>query len=296
MDTRVLHYFIVLTQVGNITKAATALHTTQPTLSRQLKELEVEVGATLFIRGKRSIILTDAGILFERRAQAILNDLAQTKRELKNNLTGLAGPIRIGCVESKVSPFVADWLATFQQQHPHSHFSLFSADGNTIREQIDQNQLDIGILLEPIESAKYFARTIPITETWGLIMASDAALAQKEFIIGRDLKDLRLLGPRRSILKNQIATWLRLDSDTLRFQGDRNLENNVLPLLLNHHYYDIGIDGILDFYQNQRLTFVPFSPLSQTRHTLIWRKNHSLSPTVQAFIDYVTTQIQEMPL
>ncbi|MFD1420868.1 LysR family transcriptional regulator [Lactiplantibacillus songbeiensis] len=296
METRLLHYFIVLTQVGNITKAADALHTTQPTLSRQLKDLEAEVGAQLFIRGKRSITLTDAGVLFERRAQTILSYLDQTKQDLQRQATGLAGNLRIGCVESKVSTVVADWLTAFQQQHPHVTFSLYSADGNSIRTQLDQGKLDVGVLLEPVESAKYWAHAIPITETWGLIMAKDAPLATHDQITGADLQGLPLLGSRRSIVKNQIAAWLRIDATSLNFRGDRNLENNVVPLLTKHGFYDIGIDGVLDFYPDGPLAFVPFSPLSQTRHTLIWRKNQQPAPLTQAFIDYVTAEIRQMPI
>ncbi|WP_261809341.1 LysR family transcriptional regulator [Levilactobacillus humaensis] len=295
MDTRLLHYFTVLTRVGNITRAANELHTTQPTLSRQLKELEDEVGAQLFIRGKREITLTDAGVLFEQRAQTILNVLEQTKRDVHDQ-AGLAGNLRVGCVESHLSTYLTDWLADFQQVHPNIHFSLYSADGNSLRRQMDRGALDIGFLLEPVESAKYFAHAIPVTETWGLIMAKTAPLAAHSVITGADLQGLRLIGPRRQIVQNQIATWLRLDPDSLNFCGDHNLENNVTPLLLNHGYYDIGIDGVLSFYPNDQLTFVPLQPLSQTRHTMIWRKNHTPSPIAQAFIDFVTQRVREMPI
>jgi len=296
METRMLTNFIVLTRVGNITQAANELHTTQPTLSRQLKDLEEEVGAQLFIRGKRSITLTDAGVLFEQRAQKILNIVAQTTTDIQQQTTGLAGNLRIGCVESKISTHVADWLADFQHQHPNIHFSLFSADGNSIRAQMDRGELDVGFLLEPIESAKYHAHSIPVTETWGLIMAHDAPLASHKVVTGADLTDLPLIGPRRQIVQNQIATWLRVDSDSLNFRGDHNLENNVVPLMVNHGYYDIGIDGVLDFYRNHQLAFVPFSPASQTRHTMIWRKTHTPSPITQAWIDFVVSQVRQMPI
>lgn len=296
METRLLHYFTVLTRVGNITKAADELHTTQPTLSRQLKELENDVGAQLFIRGKRSITLTDAGVLFEQRAETILNYLDQTRQDLQTQSRGLAGTLRIGCVESHLSRYVATWLTDFQKTYPHVTFSLFSADGNSIRAQLDQGRLDVGFLLEPVESAKYFSHVIPVTETWGLIMAKNAPLAQKTSITGADLTGIPLIGSRRSIVINQIAAWLHIDSDSLNLRGERNLENNVIPLLTDHGFYDIGIDGVLDFYPNGPLTFVPFNPLSQTRHTLIWRKNQQPSPIAQAFIDEVTAQIRTMPI
>lgn len=294
MDTRLLHAFIVLTRIGNITNAAEVLHTSQPNLSRQLKDLETEVGAQLFVRGKRFITLTDAGIIFEQRAQAMLDYLEQTKQDIRQQSTGLAGKIRIGCVESHISAYVAQWLATFQQKHPHTTFSIYSADGNAIKTQIDQGNLDLGFLLEPVESAKYQAQHISVTETWGLMMAKDAKLAQKSAITGTDLVGLPLLGARRSIVINQISSWLHIDPDTLNLCGERNLENNVRQLLTQFGYSDISIDGMLDFYTDNQITFVPFSPLSQSQHTLITRKNHQLSPTVQAFITDITGQINAL--
>ncbi len=295
MNTRILHAFVVLTQIGNITNTAEALHTSQPSLSRQLKELEDEVGAQLFIRGKRLITLTDAGIIFAQRAQAMLDYLDQTKRDLQNQKSGLAGKIRIGCVESHVTAYVAKWLATFQQQHPNVTFSIYSADGNSIRTQIDQGNLDIGFLLEPVESAKYQVQHIPVTETWGLMMANEAKLAHRTAITGKDLAGLPLLGARRSIVINQISSWLKIDPDTLNLCGERNLENNILPLITQFGYYDISINGMLDFYDSSKVTFVPFSPLSKSQHTLIYRKNHQLPPTVQEFVQAVTAEIQKMP-
>lgn len=291
MDTRLLHAFIVLTQIGNITHAAEVLHTSQPNLSRQLKELETEVGAQLFVRGKRSITLTDAGIIFEQRAQAMLDYFDQTKQDLRQQSTGLAGKIRIGCVESHISAYVAQWLAAFQKKHPNSTFSIYSADGNSIRTQIDQGNLDVGFLLEPVESAKYWTQHIPVTETWGLMMVKDAKLAQKSTITGSDLVGLPLLGARRSIVINQISSWLKIDPDTLNLCGERNLDNNILPLITQFGYYDISVDGMLDFYTDNQVAFVPFSPLSQSQHTLITRKNHQLPPTVQEFVNDITVQI-----
>jgi len=294
MDTRLLHAFVMLTRIGNITNTAEALHISQPTLSRQLKELEEEVGTPLFVRGKRLITLTDAGIDFEQRAQVILDYLSQTKLDLQKQSTGLAGKIRIGCVESHISAYVAKWLAEFQQKHPNTTFSMYSADGNSIRSQLDQGNLDVGFLIEPVESAKYWAHHIPITETWGLMMAKNAKLANRPSIIGDDLTGLPLLGARRSIVINQISSWLKIDPDTLNLCGERNLANNILPLITNYGYYDISVDGMRDFYAKDRVSFVPFSPLSQTQHTLIYRKNHQLSPTAQEFINDVTDQIKSI--
>ncbi|WP_338214467.1 LysR family transcriptional regulator [Companilactobacillus muriivasis] len=294
METRLLHYFIVLTRIGNITKAANELHITQPTLSRQLKDLEDEVGTQLFIRGKRSITLTDAGVLFEQRAKTMLDFMEQTKQDLHSQHSDLAGNIRIGCVESKVSKYVAAWIASFQKQHPNITFSLYSSDGNAIKTRLDNGELDVGFLIEPVESAKYWAQSIPVIETWGLMMSKDAPLANRTSIIGKDLLGIPLLGARRSIVIDQVSTWLNIDPDNLTLCGNRNLENNVMPLITRHGYFDIAVDGMLDFYPNGPIKLIPFDPISQTGHTFIYRKNHQPTPIAQAFIDYVSAEIQTM--
>ena len=294
METRILRYFILLARIGNITNTANELHISQPTLSRQLMDLEAEVGTQLFTRGQKNIVLTPAGIKFERSAQRILEQLSAAKVEARQETSDISGELRIGCVETDVSPLVNDWVAEFQTEHPHVYFSIFGADGNSIKSELDSGNLDMGIVLQPIEAAKYDAQTIPIAETWGLIMSSTSPLAQKKAIVSADLIGLKLLGPRRSIVQDQIASWLKLKPEDLNFVGERNLENNVVSLLKNHQYYDVGINGVLCFYDSELLSFVPFEPMQKSQHMLIWRKNVQLSAVAREFIDFAQSKINRL--
>ena len=153
MDLRLLEYFLAVAKVGNITKAAEQLHVTQPTISRQLAELEDMLGVSLLIRGKRQVTLTDAGVLFQQRASDILALMEKTQRDLADQNDLVGGTVALGCVESCASRMLPEVLSEFSQRHPGVHYELYSADGDDIREKLDRGDLDFGILLEPIEAA-----------------------------------------------------------------------------------------------------------------------------------------------
>ena len=155
MELRVLEYFIMIAKEGNITRAAERLHITQPTLSRQLGDLEKELNTQLFIRGKRSIVLTESGQLLMQRAQELMNLVAKTERDLLESNGELLGTIAIGCVESEASRVLVRWMKTFRSVQPCVVFDLVSGNGDDLREKLDRGLMDMAILLEPIESAKY---------------------------------------------------------------------------------------------------------------------------------------------
>lgn len=205
MDVRVLRYFLTVAKVGNITNAAEILHITQPTLSRQLMDLEEELGTSLFTRGKRQITLTDSGLLFQQRAKEIVSLLEKTERDLAEQKDLVGGVVSIGCVESTVSRALPELLEEFSNRHPKVQYELYSADGDDIREKLDRGNIDIGILLEPIEAAKYDYIRLPYQEQWGILMRRDDPLAQKTSIGIQDILTLPLILPRRTIVQNEIA-------------------------------------------------------------------------------------------
>ena len=171
MDLRLLEYFLAVAKTGNITKAAEQLHVTQPTISRQLMELEETMGAPLMIRGKRQITLTDAGVLFQQRAQEIMDLMDKTSRDIADQNDLVGGTVSIGCVESCVSRMLPEVLKDFSALHPKVSYELYSADGDDIREKLDRGELDFGILVEPVEAAKYDCLRLPLLGDLG---ASDA--------------------------------------------------------------------------------------------------------------------------
>lgn len=180
MDTRVIKYFLTVAQTNNITHAAQQLHITQPTLSRQIIDLEKELGVTLFDRKQRRMTLTTEGILFQQRASTILSLIDHTKEELQNTEKELTGVIKIGCVVSKVSKFVMQTVYKFQKQYPNVKFNIYDGNGDLLRQRLDAGLDDLAVLIEPVEAAKYNFIVLPVREQWGLIVKSSDPLAKKK--------------------------------------------------------------------------------------------------------------------
>ena len=202
MELRVLEYFIMVAKEGNITRAAERLHITQPTLSRQISDLENELNTQLFIRGKRSIVLTESGQLLMQRAQELVNLVAKTERDLLESNNELIGTISIGCVESEASRILVRWMKAFRDSQACVVFDLVSANGDDLREKLDRGMLDLAILLEPIESAKYDSIRLNIMERWGILLPKDHPYASLNHINVEQLKTLPLSLSRRSIVQD----------------------------------------------------------------------------------------------
>ncbi|MEK4057022.1 LysR family transcriptional regulator [Paenibacillus sp. FSL F4-0087] len=292
MDIRVLKYFLTVSNVGNITKAAEILHITQPTLSRQLMDLEEELGTRLFIRGKRQITLTDSGLLFQQRVKEIISLLDKTERDLVEQKDLIGGVVSIGCVESTVSRALPELLEEFSNRHPRVQYELYSADGDDIREKLDRGNIDIGIFLEPIEAAKYEYIRLPYEEKWGILMRRDDPLAQKKSIGIEDILALPLIPPRRTIVQNEIASWLGVENDSLSIFASHNLLTNAMLLVERKLGYAICVSGSYTIRESSRTCFVPFEPERTTSHVLAWKKNKIFSSATAHFIQFIKDSYQ----
>lgn len=287
MDLRVLKYFLAIAREGNITKAAEVLHITQPTLSRQIMDLEQEIGADLFIRGKRKVILTDAGVLFQQRAKEIVLLLQKTQRDLakQNDLVG--GMISIGCVESSAAKILADIIKSFSMQYSMVQYELYNSDGDDIREKLDQGYIDIGILIEPVETTKYDFIQLPILERWGILMHRDDPLAIKDYIDISDIFELPIIIPRRSTEKEEVISWINMEAEELRIIASYNLLTNVLFLISNGIGYALCIEGAYAIRKSSEFYFLPFSPERVARHVVAWKKNKVFNSATTLFLDFL---------
>ncbi|WP_240411679.1 LysR family transcriptional regulator [Limosilactobacillus vaginalis] len=284
MDTRVIKYFLTVAQTNNITHAAQQLHITQPTLSRQMIDLEKELGVTLFDRKQRRIALTSEGVLFQQRASTILSLLDQTKQELQNTAEELTGALNIGCVVSRVSRFVMQIISNFQKKYPNVSFNLYDGNGDLLRQRLDSGLEDFAVLIEPVEAAKYNFIELPVHEQWGLIVKSADPLAKKQAITKSDLYKIPLIVPTRNIVRDEISDVLKLDQIKLNIMATNNLPSNAYELLKAGNYYMLGIEGIVNSFHDPELTFIPFSPLKETGHVLAWRKNTVVTPVMEKFL------------
>ena len=287
MDIRLLEYFLAVAKYGNITRASEQLHVTQPTISRQLMELEEIVGSPLLIRGKRQVTLTEAGVLFQQRASEIVSLMDKTLRDITDQDDLLGGTVMVGCVESCVSRMLPKVLRGFSARYPKVKYELYSADGDDIREKLDRGDLDFGILVEPVEAAKYDFFRLPYWEKWGVVMRKDDPLAQKEQIQKEDLLSIPLILPRREIVQDHIAGWFGMDRSQLNIFAGHNLLNNAALLAEAGLGYVVCVGGSFEIRGGENLCFVPLAPERTTGHVLAWKKNRVFHSAANRFREYV---------
>ena len=204
MEVRVLRYFLTVVREESITKAAEALHITQPTLSRQLAQLEGELGVTLFSRGTRKISLTSEGVLLKRRAEEILELVDKTEQEMARQEELVEGVVAVGCGDLLAVQTLGELIRSFIQKYPRVNFDLYTATADHIKERMDRGVTDVGLLLEPVEMEKYEYLRLSQKERWGVAMRPDDPLAGKEKIRAKDLKDRPLILPAASACR---ASW-----------------------------------------------------------------------------------------
>ena len=291
MEIRVLKYFLIAAREENITSAASLLHLTQPTLSRQLIQLEEELGVTLFLRSKHRIILTEDGMLLRRRAEEIVSLAEKTKEDFLRKQEQIAGTIAIGSGELQSSAFLTRLITAFQKEHPLVYFTIYSGHSENIKERLERGLLDIGLLQEPVDITKYsFVRT-PIREQWGALMRSDSELAEKESVSPGDLAGMPLVLPERENLQNELRNWFGPYGADLQVTATGNLLYNLAALARESG------SGVLTLRLDcayEGLRFVPLSPGLESGTVLAWKKIQTFSPATTAFLEYSKKYISGM--
>ena len=292
MDIRVLINFLAVAKEGNITRAAEMLHISQPALSRQLIELEEELGAELLVRGNRHVTLSASGILFQQRAQEIVTLLEKTQRDIADQYGAVGGMVSIGCVETSASRLLPDVLEEFGVRYPMVQYEIYSANGDDIRNKLDSGQLELGILVEPIEAAKYEYIRLPFQERWGVLMRKDDPLTKMESISIGDMVGLPLIVSQRQIVVDEMESWLGELSSNLRIVVYHNLMTNTLPLIERGLGYSVSVEGALTVRPHENICFVPFSPERSTGHVLAWKKKRIFGQAASLFLEYIRDTYQ----
>lgn len=288
MELRVLNYFLMAAREENITRAAEMLHVTQPTLSRQIAQLEEELGVKLFQRSNHNIILTDDGMLLKRRAQEIISLAEKTKQDFSRD-ENISGMVSIGSGELKSMQFLSEVIVSFRQKYPGVTFELYSGNSDHIKERIDRGLLDIGLLLEPVDIGKYeFLRT-DIKEEWCALVSENSLLAKKEVLTPQDFCDKPLIFTRRELVRNHIYNWLGKYANENNIVASGNLLYNIAMLAKNELGSIITIK--LDCEYNG-LKYVPLSPKLESGTLLVWKKTQTFSKASEAFIEYLKEMLK----
>ena len=277
-----LKYFLMVAREENITRAAEQLHMTQPTLSRQLMQLEDELGTKLFKRKNHSIFLTEDGMRLKKRCKDILELADQIDREFTGKQDGgISGKITIGSAETKSIADIAKVMEKFQEDNPLVQYEIYTANADDVKEKIENGTVDVGVLSEPVDISKFNFIRMNKKERWGILTRNDSDLAGKEYIEPKDLTGIPLIMVKRELVKNELGSWFGEYFDGLDIAAEYNLLNNAAILAQNNIgsvlCFDVGAD-----YDN--LKFIPLNPEVKTGLVLVWRKNQTLPEAVSEFI------------
>lgn len=288
MEIRVLRYFLAIAREGSITNAANYLHVTQPTLSRQIKELEEEVGHKLFIRGSHNMKLTQEGFILRKRAEEIVSMVDKTEAEFRSMESTVAGDIYIGGGETRAISYIADVVRDLREEYPDIKYHLHSGNEADVTERLDRGLIDFGILVQPADLTKYDCLHLPAEDIWGVVMRKDSPLAEKPSITRQDLRELPLILSRQAIAgrkeDNEFISWFGSDFDKLNIVTTFNLMYNAAIMVEAGIGYAVGIDGITNTDVNSTLCFRPLEPRMTAGLDVIWKKYQVFTPAAELFL------------
>lgn len=289
MDIRVLRYFLAVAREESITGAANALHLSQPTLSRQIKDLEEELGQQLLIRKSHRVALTPEGMLLRKRAEEILSMVDKTEAEFHAMGHTVRGDIYIGGGETDAISLVAAVMKDLRASYPGIHYHLYSGNAADVTERLDKGLLDFGILIQPADLTKYNYLNLPASDTWGVIMRKDSPLAEKSCITKEDLLELPLIFSRQVMTQkqseNEFFQWFGEDFARLNVVTTFNLVYNATILVEAGLGYAVTIDKLTNTTETSSLCFRPLQPRLESGLNLIWKKYQIFSRAAEYFLE-----------
>ena len=281
MDIRIMEYFLAITREGNISAAAEALHVSQPALSRQIKDLEEELGVTLFERGSRKIRLTEEGMILRRRAEEMVRLMQITEGEIRQLHNAISGEIHIGAGESLSFHHLSEIAGKIHKSYPDIRFYITSGDTADLIEQLNTGLIDIALIFTDYDHSLYQGIRLPNEDKLGLLMRKDDPLACKSEIAVSDLSGLPLIIPRAS---EALITSDPAFSD-LNIAAVYNLIYNASLFVEDGVGYAFGFEGLVNTTGDSPLTFVPLVSRISQPGSVIWKKYEVFSPAVNLFLE-----------
>lgn len=291
MELRVLRYFLAVAREQSISGAAEVLHVSQPTLSRQLMDMEDELGKKLFIRGNRRITLTNEGVLLRQRAEEIIDLVEKTESEITSVDEMIGGDIYIGGGETDAMKIIAEIATELQTEYPSICYQIYSGNAEDVTEKLDRGLLDFGVLIEPADIHKYEHLRLPMVDTWGVLMRKDSALAEKEEIEPKDLLDLPLICSRQMFRTQEMQKWIGCKPEKLNIVATYNLLFNASLLVEAGIGYALCLDKIIKTPDDGMLCFRPFKPSMNVHLDIVWKKNQVFSKAAELFLERLKEKI-----
>lgn len=292
MEIRVLRYFVAVANHGNISAAANDLHLSQPTLSRQLRDLEQELGTDLFVRGNRKITLTDEGRFLLKKAREIVGLVDKTEANFRETKEIASGEIYIGGGETEGMQFIAKTLKGLLDDYPNIRFHLHSGNADEITGRLDSGLLDFGVVIQPADKQKYDYIKLPATDVWGVLMRKDSPLAEKQSIEPKDIKDKPLLISRQTAVSNELTGWFGQSIENFNVVGTYNLIYNAALMVEENIGYALCLDKLINTSQNSKLYFKPLIPSLEADLYIIWKKHQVFSNAAMKFLERIRHHIR----
>ncbi len=283
MDIWVLQYFLAVAREESITKAAEALRMTQPPLSRQLKDLEEELGKQLLIRGSKKITLAEDGMLLRKRAEELVDLMEKTKAELTSSHENINGEIYIGCGETESISLLAQAAQNLQKKYPLIHYHIYSGDAEQVLEKLDKGLIDFGFLVGQVDIGKYDFIRLPMKDTWGVLMRKDSPLAEKESVSPEDLWDKPLIISHQTSINTEMFSWLQTDISKLNIVATYDLVYNAAQFVKAGCGYVIALDKLINTTGDSNLCFRPLAPTLEAGLCIVWKNVRSLHGPLTLF-------------
>ena len=281
MDIRIMEYYLAVVREGNISAAAETLHVSQPALSRQIKDLEEELGVTLFERGSRRIRLTEEGMILRRRAEEMVRLMQITESEISQAHSSLSGEVHIGAGESLAFHHLSRIAGEIHKEHPDVRFTITSGDTADLLDQLDNGLVDVALVFTDYDHSQYQGIRLPSEDRLGLLMRKDSPLAEKEVVSVSDLKGLPLIVPRAA--RELLSSDPNLSN--LNIVTVYNLIYNASLFVEDGVGYAIGFGGLVNVTGDSVLTFRPLESQISQSGTVIWKKYEVFTPAVNLFLD-----------
>lgn len=277
MELRVLKYFLATARTENISRAARELNISQPALSRQLMDLEDELGVKLLFRSKKRTTLTEAGYLLKRRAEEISALVDKTVDELANARAGVSGNVRIGCGETFGMQIIARAVHELRRDFPHVYCHLYSMDSSGVKERLERGTLDFGVLVQPAPPSAYQFIELAYKDVWGVLMRRDSPLAALEKIRAEDLDGLPLILSQQSLANRELEFWFGKEVAALNVVATYTLIYNASLMAEAGVGYVLTLDKLLNLTEDGTLIFRPLEPPHVTGNFFIWKQNQIFS-------------------
>ncbi len=284
MELRVLQYFLAVAREQSISGAAESLFLSQPTLSRQLKELEEQLGKQLFIRGNRRITLTEEGMILRKRAEEIMTLVKKAEDEISLTDDVIAGDITIGAGETDGIRFFAKAANALQEHYPLIHLHIVSGDKARVIEELDRGLIDFGLIFGELDTSRYEYISLPYKDRWGVLMRRDSLLAEKEAITAEDLMDKPLILSRQAFHNKDFLKFFYCEQDKLNIVATYNLLFNGSLMVEEGMGYALCFDKIINVSGESNLCFRPLAPEIHAGMSIIWKKYQVLTKATEKFI------------